>query len=185
MVNATPANLRRIRLRCGNCGCWGVAAVLHKSKFIPAVPLGFAPDPTANQVVLVPADNHPGCQTGSLKVLDPSDGNTLVASGVRMLAIQNCPRCNAPVSDYQWLSTVDSLTLSIATETLLAELPPIPKGQTYRPAAGRRLLTFSDSRQAAARLGPRLQNQHETQMFERCWQNMPVMRCESRPIGRE
>lgn len=151
--------------RCSNCGCWGVVAVLHKNQYIPALPLSFSPDTNGRDVILVPEENHQGCTGGSLKVIDPSDGNTLVAAGVRMLAIQNCPRCDEPAGGYNWLSTIDSLSLSIATETLLAELPPIAKGRTYRPAEGRRLLTFSDSRQSAAKLGPRLQNQHETQMF--------------------
>src|SRR5690606_10848345 len=114
----------------------------------------------------IPVENIQGQnQPGVLHVVDSASGSLAVASGSRLLEIQQCPRCEEPVTEYRWLSTVDSLALSIATETLLAELPAIPKGRTYRPAEGRRLLTFSDSRQAAARLGPRLANQHEMQMF--------------------
>src|SRR5581483_8678761 len=46
------------------------------------------------------------------------------------------------------------------------ELPPFPGGHNlWLPARGRRLLAFSDSRQEAARLGPRLTRQHETQVL--------------------
>ena len=37
----------------------------------------------------------------------------------------------------------------------------------YLPAQGRRLLAFSDSRQEAARLGPRLTAQHDEQIIRR------------------
>jgi len=151
--------------RCGNCGCWGISATIQQTKLIPAIPLGLAPDTNGKDKILVPAENHEGYTGGSLHVVDSSSGSCIGSTGVRLLSVQNCPRCDEPISGFRWLSTIDSLTLSIATETLLAELPPMPKGRTYRPAEGRRLLTFSDSRQAAARLGPRLQNQHETQMF--------------------
>ena len=151
--------------RCGNCGCWGVGAVLHQNKLLPASPIDLSPGPADR--ILIPVENVEGQKPGTLHVVDPSDGNCAVATGVRMLEVDHCPRCDEPVRDrgYRWLSTVDSLALSIATETLLAELPPMPRGRSWRPAEGRQLLTFSDSRQAAARLGPRLENQHETQMF--------------------
>src|SRR5439155_22837108 len=58
------------------------------------------------------------------------------------------------------------LTLAILAETVLAELPEFPAPHNaYLPASGRRMLAFSDSRQEAARLGPRLTRQHETQLI--------------------
>src|SRR5262249_53766054 len=48
----------------------------------------------------------------------------------------------------------------------LTELPEYPSVEScWLPARGRRLLAFSDSRQEAARLGPRLTKQHELQLF--------------------
>ncbi|MHB8874245.1 MAG: DEAD/DEAH box helicase, partial [Myxococcaceae bacterium] len=62
----------------------------------------------------------------------------------------------------------DSLLLGVAAQALLAELDPYPgKARAIRPAGGRRLLAFSDSRRAAALLGPRLMLQHETQIVRR------------------
>jgi hypothetical protein len=58
-----------------------------------------------------------------------------------------------------------SLPLSIFAEAAMAETPVYPTlDNVYRPAKGRRLLAFSDSRQEAARLGPRLTEQHEGQV---------------------
>ncbi|HCS54226.1 MAG TPA: hypothetical protein DIW81_22015, partial [Planctomycetaceae bacterium] len=79
---------------------------MHKNHYIPALTLSFSPDTNGGDVILIPEENHQGCTGGSLKVIDPSDGNTLVAAGVRMLAIQNCPRCDEPASGYEWLSTI-------------------------------------------------------------------------------
>lgn len=57
----------------------------------------------------------------------------------------------------------------VATETLLHDLPPAARrsARDILPAKGRRVLTFSDSRQAAARFGPRLQRQHERMLDRR------------------
>ena len=52
--------------------------------------------------------------------------------------------------------------LSVVAETVLHDLPPMPDAsRDWKPAQGRRLLCFSDSRRAAARLGPLLTRQHE------------------------
>ena len=78
----------------------------------------------------------------------------------------SCPNCDTDIGSFSDLNSSSALTISIVAETLLAELPPIPAlGQAWLPARGRRLLAFSDSRQAAARLGPRLTRQHESQLI--------------------
>ncbi len=66
----------------------------------------------------------------------------------------------------RFFSSPSRLTLSIIVESLLAEMPPFP-GQAAQtlPASGRRLIAFSDSRSEASRLGPKLQEQHETQII--------------------
>ena len=62
--------------------------------------------------------------------------------------------------------TTSPLALSILAETVLAGMPVYPSpANVYLPALGRRLLAFSDSRQEAARLGPRLSAQHDEQVI--------------------
>jgi Lhr-like helicase len=57
----------------------------------------------------------------------------------------------------------DRLAMSVIAETMLFNLPPYPNDtKLWKPANGRRLLCFSDSRRNAARLGPLLTQQHET-----------------------
>jgi hypothetical protein len=49
------------------------------------------------------------------------------------------------------------LPIAVLTETVLTQVPPLPVDYNqWLPAKGRRLLAFSDSRGAAARLGPKL-----------------------------
>lgn len=97
--------------------------------------------------------------------------------------IQVCPTCRS-----EWSQTSDngeeehdtpdwrrpcrpldggrSLALSVIAETALHDLPPFPEdSRHWKPAGGRRLLAFSDSRAAAARLGPLLTQQHEMQVL--------------------
>ena len=68
-----------------------------------------------------------------------------------------CPNCGDSRDRIRPFFSGTPLTLSIAAETLLAEMPELPaSGQGSRewlPAGGRRLLAFSDSRREAARLG--------------------------------
>ena len=80
-----------------------------------------------------------------------------------------CPNCGESRDRIRPFSSGTPLTLSIAAETLLAEMPEFPaSGQGSRewlPAGGRRLLAFSDSRREAARLGVTLTYQHELQVL--------------------
>lgn len=57
------------------------------------------------------------------------------------------------------------LQLALLSEAALMEMPPFPGASSrWKPAQGRRLLIFSDSRTEAARLGPRFTRQHELQL---------------------
>lgn len=78
-----------------------------------------------------------------------------------------CPACDTgETTSFEPIVGPVSLTLSVVTETVLAELPEHPSPDRHNlPARGRRLLAFTDSRQGAARLGPRLTGQHETQVL--------------------
>ena len=105
--------------------------------------------------------------------LNPEDGTPSLRDngGMQLWEIKRnkagtlrCSHCTAPQSDIDAFQIGSQLTLSILAETLLNELPEIEKDKHWLPAGGRRLLTFSDSRQGAARLGPILTQQHEAQV---------------------
>jgi len=90
---------------------------------------------------------------------------------------QACPNCGADwkrgtqepneeedrASGCPPLRAGDRLAMSVIAETMLFDLPPYPNDtKLWKPAYGRRLLCFSDSRRNAVRLGPLLTQQHET-----------------------
>ncbi len=75
-----------------------------------------------------------------------------------------CPSCENET--FKPLTLSDQFILPLITETMLVNMPEIDRpNKTLLPAQGRRLIAFSDSRNAAARLGPLLTSQHETQMY--------------------
>lgn len=77
-----------------------------------------------------------------------------------------CPVCSN--DEFYGLSVSDQFLIPLVSETMLVNMPEIDKEvNVFLPAKGRRLLTFSDSRSEAARLGPLLTMQHETQLFRR------------------
>jgi len=77
-----------------------------------------------------------------------------------------CPVCSN--DEFYSLNVSDQFLIPLVTETMLVNMPVIDKEiNVFLPARGRRLLAFSDSRSAAARLGPLLTSQHETQLFRR------------------
>ena len=75
----------------------------------------------------------------------------------------NCPNCDASVGQFEPMALPDVLTLPAVAESVLAAMPPNSDRDMRRilPSGGRQLLTFSDSRRQAARLGPHLTYQHE------------------------
>lgn len=74
-----------------------------------------------------------------------------------------CPSCGDDTFGLVQLG--DDNGLGIAAETMLASMPPWPGAdRAWRPAEGRRLIAFNDTRQSAARLGPALTATHEAQM---------------------
>lgn len=77
----------------------------------------------------------------------------------------SCPNCGEEEMPFALIRSGDDNALGIVAETTLASMPPMPSGdRAWKPAGGRRLLAFSDSRQSAARLGPALTATHERQM---------------------
>jgi DEAD/DEAH box helicase domain-containing protein len=146
--------------RCSNCGQWHLAAEEDPtgSTLQPASPMSFQP----KQIYTLHAES-----SGRLVVVDPETGmcSGEGASGVRLYRVEACSVCGEESASILSFSAYSNLFLSILAETLLAELPVYPsEDKLWLPAQGRRVLAFSDSRQEAARLGPRLTRQHETQL---------------------
>lgn len=113
---------------------------------------------------------------GPTVVVDPLSGQMsgVGAAGIPMRLLWPaggaewaCPHCGETDDPKPLRGPIDVL-VGITAETLLAHLDPFPgRGRSVRPAEGRRLLAFSDSRRSAATLGPLLTLQHETQMVRR------------------
>ena len=78
----------------------------------------------------------------------------------------NCPICSN--NEFYDLGISDQFTLPLVAESILVNMPEIDKeSNRFLPARGKRLLTFSDSRSSAARLGTLLTKQHEVQLFRK------------------
>lgn len=102
--------------------------------------------------------------------LDPETGAIVAlaeAGFVPLKEFTECPTSGVSlIKRARFFISSSRLTLSIIAESLLAEMPPLPGSAAgFRPAGGRRLIAFSDSRAEAARMGPTLQTQHEQQIF--------------------
>jgi hypothetical protein len=141
--------------RCDNCGEWGFVAVLDSN----GAGLRPASRHTLNRSFYSPSAK--AC--GTVCWVDRKTGAFISPSaGVRLTRIDSCPNCGGPAEEWRDFGTSDALAVSILAETLLATVPEYPsERREWLPARGRRLLAFSDSRQEAARLGPRLTHQHE------------------------
>ena len=157
--------------RCKNCGQWLMAGTKEADiSYRPA-----RPDDRDFALFTFPSDTT---QDDNLITINPRNGEYTGFrgegdAGVIVQKVNRCPHCYAEHSTdedrrpvFEPFTTGTPLTLSIVAETVLSELPPFPSphDRPYLPARGRRLLAFSDSRQEAARLGPRLTRLHETQL---------------------
>ena len=144
--------------RCGNCGEWGLAAVELEGEYRP-VP----PRPREGSVGRFATSAFGEAKTIGVT---PATGRRSPSGTRKLWAVEDCPRCGAKASrEWRPFESGSPLSLSIVAESLLAGLPEFPSPEAaLRPARGRRLLAFSDSRAEAARLGPRLTLQHEIQV---------------------
>jgi len=102
----------------------------------------------------------------SIKPDDGTLGGQAQDGDIEMAEHATCPVSGVSLATRaRFFSSPSRLTLSIIVESLLAEMPPFPGNSAINlPAGGRRLIAFSDSRSEASRLGPKLQEQHETQI---------------------
>ena len=163
--------------RCTNCGKWVVAGIKDNTS------IGLKPVPSlrspknAQFLALEPYPNAMQINIDSETARYDGYGNNKRP----FYAIEVCPWCNdGDVENWKPFAQLPTLALSILTESVLTELPVYP-APYYRwlPARGRRMLIFSDSRQGAARLGPRLTRQHEIQLVRAamvaCLKGSPVV----------
>lgn len=163
-------------MRCDNCGEWALGGVYEGAALSPARNLRPQQEYVIHILTLRELEN------ATRKVIDPLSGEVRGEgyNGVRVSVVSGCPHCGEDErKPWHPFFSPDSLTLSILTETALAELPEYPSvNNRWLPARGRRMLTFSDSRTEAARLGPRLTRQHETQLLRaallQCVEASPV-----------
>jgi hypothetical protein len=146
--------------RCQDCGEWVLAGVDREGRLRP-VPPG---DEPAKQVRLFTLH---GGESSQVRTIDPNVGQILGdgETGLQCHECDHCPQCRATKSEFKPVGIGHSLALPVIAETVLAKLPPMARQADCLPARGRRLLVFSDSRADAARLGPLLTNQHDTQLF--------------------
>lgn len=166
--------------RCANCGKWIVAGIQDRlsASLKPVPSLYFSKD-----VELLALEPYPGAIQLRVEVGTGSyDGH---GSDKRLFfkinESQECPSCKSKESEnWKPFAQSPSLAISILAESVLSGLPDFPApNNRWMPARGRRMLAFSDSRQSAARLGPRLTRQHELQVIRaaivRCLDKSPVV----------
>jgi hypothetical protein len=148
--------------RCQNCGDWLLGGVLTDNRYGPLRAGEDDPDYLTPKVT----EARQRFPKAPLFALGP-DGTRGGEGelGLRVVRVEHCPNCGAHPRDFTPFGTFSPLPLTILAEGTLADLPVHPLAENiYLPARGRRLLAFSDSRQEAARLGPRLTGQHEEQL---------------------
>lgn len=160
--------------RCGTCGEWALATIDKATRRVSCYTL---------------RTDGSGLADSAPRTLDKDTGQIArpSAPGVGVRSLEVCPHCADTVNgdgeeadtapeqsgtrglhagSYRPFVAPASLTLSIVAETAITHLPPFPDNMaSVRPAGGRRVLAFSDSRSEAARLGFRLTRQHEAQQF--------------------
>ncbi len=145
--------------RCRNCGEWLLAGMRDDQYLKPVIPDA---EEMSSYFHLKASSN------GRKYVIDPitAELKGTADKAVSLYEVSECPRCGEGQQAFVSFAGRSRLILSILTETVLSEMPHFPTLlKKFLPARGRRLLVFSDSRQEAARLGPRLTVQHELQVI--------------------
>ncbi|MFA5156987.1 MAG: DEAD/DEAH box helicase [Candidatus Omnitrophota bacterium] len=176
--------------RCDNCGEWALAA--HENQETSCLEPGYSNISRTFYLLTKPPKLKEKEDVVNVEVDSLSGEKKGVGSGVISLwtapfqtargrgkeRSQRCPTCESmwtpsreEEGQPEWRQICQRLiggrpfALSVAAEIILHDLPPY-RGNTrhWKPAEGRRLLSFSDSRASAARLGPLLTQQHEMQV---------------------
>lgn len=155
--------------RCQESGHYFFAAVNHNNQLeaLPiSVVLGYITDATLDIKFYTFGDPD----TDKVLYYDPQSGvlGSNQPGSIPLKEITTSPATGLALSldNVGFFGRASGLQLGLLTETALAEMPGLPDASgAWKPADGRRLLVFSDSRNQAARLGPRLGNQHEQQVM--------------------
>ena len=145
--------------RCRNCGEWLLAGERNRQYLKPIISDSIR-DTLFFSIRTIP--------NGRKYVIDPMTAELkgTADNAVSLYQISECSRCGESQQAFTSFAGWSPLLLSILAETVLSEMPHFPTPlNNFLPAQGRRLLVFSDSRQEAARLGPRLTVQHELQVI--------------------
>jgi len=150
---------------CRNCGEWLLMGEKEENQYRPPRPGTTKTDhlsPALDRVRDRLAADKPVFLT-----LGPDGKRGGVAElGIQVAVVTRCPNCRTTSRRFDPFAKTSPLPLSILAEAVLAGMPVYPSpANVYLPAQGRRLLAFSDSRQEAARLGPRLTAQHDEQVI--------------------
>lgn len=151
-------------VRCDNCGTWAVGGVRDQGTG-RLLPLFRKEDWEAKTLkVYSPSRSHHAQE----EVINPKMGSAS-HTGICLYHIPGnlCSGCGEKLrTEGRLMGQSADLPIAVLTETVLTQVPPLPVDYNqWLPAKGRRLLAFSDSRGAAARLGPKLGFQHEVQLF--------------------
>lgn len=155
--------------RCTESGIHFFAAVNQNGCLSPlpiSVVLGFAPDDPINIEYYTFGDP----KTENVRHFDPYSGliSTENTGTIALKQIMESPATGVPLTlkNVGFFGRATGLQLGLLTESALSQMPTSPDdSKKWKPAEGRRLLVFSDSRNQAARLGPRLGTQHEQQIM--------------------
>ena len=165
--------------RCNESGWWGVAGKLVDG-YLEPVPQSVVlyggeedPDydpenPNAPQQTSIRFFSLEEVAGRSRIRFDPTTGRYGANGAIQLWEVGTCPVSGTILTQESvgWFSSRARLQLSVVAETALAAMPEYTDdNRAWKPARGRRLLVFSDSRAEAARLGPRLTRQHELQVF--------------------
>lgn len=151
-------------VRCDNCGHWALGAVMD-SESGRCLPLYHTEDFEHKKLRVFSVWRTNG---STEEILDTKmgkqshDGANFYFRGGNACAV-----CGEGMSkEGRLIGQAADLAVTVLAETVLSQLPALPVPyKEWLPAEGRRLLAFSDSRAAAARLGPKLGFQHEVQLF--------------------
>jgi DEAD/DEAH box helicase domain-containing protein len=180
-------------LRCKACGLWAMGGYENiesgemESGLLAEIPQRryyLVASSTGNlklsTVVVNPATGECfGQKEGTTLYRVPCPDHGTMCNDPSKCTQQQCPHCktnwSAPDPDSEeddFSSNIqpfrggERLAVGVTAETLLYGMPSYPdESREWKPAKGRRLLCFSDSRREAARLGPLLSRQHETQLI--------------------
>jgi hypothetical protein len=150
--------------RCQNCGTWLIGGELRENRYHPIR----STEAVVEHLTANVTQARRQFSKDKLKVYALGPEGTRGSEGelgIPVAYVERCPQCGTSVNDLSPFGTFSPLPLTILAESALAEMPVYPSAtNAFLPASGRRLLAFSDSRQEAARLGPRLTRQHEQQV---------------------